>query len=103
VITHQAHLPGSIRWRWPLRPEANARCDLPLLLLPLTYLAPPVDLRWRPLVSVAVVTQLAISSGMVALRENAAGAGRGGLGPLPRPGRVCAADYYFSPRTPRPV
>jgi hypothetical protein len=44
--------------RRPLRPEANARCRLPPLLLSLTCLAPSVDVRWRPLVSVAVVTQL---------------------------------------------
>ena len=45
-------------WRRPLRPEANARCRLPPLLLSLTCLAPSVDVRWRPLLSVAVVTQL---------------------------------------------
>ena len=58
--------PGaSITWsgwpdlnRWPLRPEANARCGLPSLLLCLTCLAPSVDVRWCPLVSVAVVTHL---------------------------------------------
>jgi hypothetical protein len=47
------------RCRWPLRPEANARCGLPPLLLRLTCLAPSVDVRWRSLVSVAVVTHLA--------------------------------------------
>jgi hypothetical protein len=46
-----------VAWR-PLRPEANARCDLPPLLPWLTCLAPSVDVRWRPLVSVAVVTEL---------------------------------------------
>ena len=56
-------------WHWPLRPEANARCRLPPFLLSLTCLVPSVDVRWRPLVSVAVVTtgdnahQRAISHG----------------------------------------
>ena len=40
------------------RPEANARCGLPPLLLRLTCLAPSVDIRRRSLVSVAIVTQL---------------------------------------------
>ena len=44
--------------RRPLRPEANARCDLPPFLPCLTCFAPSVDVRWRPLVSVAVVTHL---------------------------------------------
>jgi hypothetical protein len=44
--------------RRPLRPEANARCGLPPHLLRLTCLAPSADVLWRPLVSVAVVTQL---------------------------------------------
>ena len=43
---------------WPLRPEANARCGLPPLFLRLTCLAPSVDIRWRPLVSEVVVTDL---------------------------------------------
>ena len=42
----------------PLRPEANARRGLPPLLLGLTCLAPSVDVRWRPLMYVAVVTHL---------------------------------------------
>jgi hypothetical protein len=42
----------------PLRPEANARCGLPPLLLWLTCLAPSVDVLRRQLVSAAVVTQL---------------------------------------------
>jgi hypothetical protein len=42
----------------PLRPEANARVRLPPLLLGLTCFAPSVDVRWYPLMSVAVVTQL---------------------------------------------
>ncbi len=33
-------------WHWPLRPEANARCRRPPLLLSLTCLAPSVDVRW---------------------------------------------------------
>jgi len=44
--------------RRPLRPEANARGRLPPLLPCLTCLAPSVDVRWRPLVAVAVVTHL---------------------------------------------
>ena len=44
--------------RRPLRPEANARGRLPPLLLCLTCLAPSMDIRWRPLVSVVVVTHL---------------------------------------------
>ena len=64
------------RCRWPLRPEANARCRLPPLLLSLTCPALSADVRWHPLVSVAVVTQLAVTSGgMVALRENPGGCG----------------------------
>ncbi len=43
---------------WPLRPEANARCGVPPLLLCLTCVAPSVDVLRRPLVSAAVVTQL---------------------------------------------
>jgi hypothetical protein len=43
--------------RRPLRPEANARCCLPPLLLCLTCPAPSVDILY-PLMSVAVVTQL---------------------------------------------
>jgi hypothetical protein len=46
----------------PLRPEANARCGLPPLLLRLTCLAPSVHVRWRSLVSVAVVTHLVTHS-----------------------------------------
>ncbi len=42
----------------PLRLEANARCGLPPLLLGLTCLALSVDVRRRPLMYVAVVTQL---------------------------------------------
>jgi hypothetical protein len=42
----------------PLRPEANARCGLPPLFLRLTCAVPSVDVLWRPLVSVAVVTHL---------------------------------------------
>jgi hypothetical protein len=53
-----ARLPRLTCWRWPLRPEANARGGLPPPLLSLTCLAPSVDVRWRPLVYVAVVTQL---------------------------------------------
>ena len=34
---------------WPLRPQANARCDVPPLFLCLTCLAPSVDILWRPL------------------------------------------------------
>jgi hypothetical protein len=44
------------RPRQPLRPEANAPCRLPPLLLCLTCLAPSLDVRWRPLESVAVVS-----------------------------------------------
>jgi hypothetical protein len=44
--------------RRPLRPEANARGGVPPPLPCLTCLAPSVDVRWRPLVSVAVVTHL---------------------------------------------
>ena len=42
----------------PLRPEANARGRLPPPLLCLTCIAPSGDVRWRPLVRVAVVTHL---------------------------------------------
>src|SRR5215831_10843729 len=44
--------------RRPLRPEAKARCGLPPVLLCLTCVSPSVDVLWRPLVSVAVVTEL---------------------------------------------
>jgi hypothetical protein len=44
--------------RWPLRPEANARCGLAPLLPCLTCHVPSVDVHLRPLVFVAVVTQL---------------------------------------------
>jgi hypothetical protein len=43
--------------------EANARCGLPPLLFRLTYAAPSVDVLWRPLMSVAVVTQLLTRQG----------------------------------------
>ena len=63
--------------RRPLRPEANARSCLPPLLLHLTCLAPSVDVRGRPLLSVAVVTQLvthppSASSTFVDVNERAA-------------------------------
>src|SRR5947208_433060 len=48
----------SLHGCWPLRPEAHARFGLPPLLLRLTCAAPSVDVLWRPLVSVAVVTRL---------------------------------------------
>jgi hypothetical protein len=44
--------------RRPLRPEANARCGLPPLSPFLTCAPPSVDVLRRPLVFVAVVTQL---------------------------------------------
>ena len=45
--------------RWPLRPKPTRDVAyLPPLLLSLNCLALFVDVRWRPLVSVAVVTQL---------------------------------------------
>ena len=57
--------------RWPLRPEVNPRCGLPLLLPSLTCLALSVDVLWRPLVSVAVVTQLVTH--LLRARERAPG------------------------------
>jgi hypothetical protein len=50
---------GQIRQRnRPLRPEANARCDVPSVFLCLTCLAPSVDVLQRPLVCIVVVTHL---------------------------------------------
>ena len=50
--TSRLRAPGSR----PLRPEANARCEVPPLLLCLTCLAPSVDVLRRPLASPVVVT-----------------------------------------------
>jgi hypothetical protein len=53
---------GLLMARRPLRPEANAQCGLPPPLFGLTCLAASVDVRWRPLVCVAIVTHLVTHS-----------------------------------------
>ena len=61
---HRGDVPSwsPVMWRWPLRPEANARGRLPPPLLCLTCLAPSVDVRCRPLASAVIVTHLVTQS-----------------------------------------
>jgi hypothetical protein len=54
---------GQLPRIWPLRPEANARCDVPPISLRLTCPAPSVGVLRRPVASLVVVTHLVTHPG----------------------------------------